>query len=135
MSKSKLLSCSLSSVISNRVLGLEMIRDMSRSLLSSHKLKALSSLKPMYLFLSLLADQNPEVGTDWLYAVIVKNTFFSLNKGMNKPEGYAVITRGGGFLNNDFLPNRKHYLSFSTQKKLQNCYLVELGVNGYKEED
>lgn len=56
-----------------------------KSMLQKEK-KPIFYVKPEWV---IPLNENPEVGTDWLYAVIVKNTFFSLNKGMNKPEGYA----------------------------------------------
>ncbi len=80
-------------------------------------------------------SEDPPVGTDWLYAVVVENTFFSIDGAMDVPEGFAILIRSGGFLRDDFQAKKKHYLSFSKVRRLENCFLVELVANGFKEED
>ena len=77
---------------------------------------------------------DPHVGTDLLYAVIVENTFFKIENMMKKPEGYAIVIRGGGWLREDFQAEKKYNVSFTRVRRLENCFLVRLVVNELKED-
>ena len=78
-------------------------------------------------------DPNP--GTDFLYAVIVENTFFNIEERVKKPDGYAILIRGGGWLREDFQEEKKYQISFSEVRKLENCYLVQLAVKEIAQDD
>ncbi len=78
---------------------------------------------------------DPYPGSDWLNAVVVENNFFTNEDAMKKLTGYAILIRGGGWMRTDFQENKKHVVSFSQVRKLENCFILSMVVNGYKEED
>ena len=78
---------------------------------------------------------DPYPGTDWLSAVVIENIFFTHEDTMTKPNGYAIVIRGGGWMRRDFQENNKHVVSFSEVRKLENCFILSIVVNAYKEEN
>lgn len=70
---------------------------------------------------------DPYPGTDFLYAVVVENTFFNVENVKGKPEGYAILTRPGGWLKEDFQGEKK-YMEYFYIRKLAHCYLVNMAV-------
>ncbi|MEM0134047.1 MAG: hypothetical protein QXU18_02300 [Thermoplasmatales archaeon] len=77
--------------------------------------------------------EDPPVGTDFLYAVIVENTFFKIHNWMKIPEGYAIVTRSGGWLKDDFQAKKRYQTFFRRVRKLENCFLVSISVREVKE--
>lgn len=84
------------------------------------------SIKPKWV---MPLGNNPRPGTDLLYAVVAENTFFKIENRMKKPEGYAILTRHGGWISEDFQEDKK-YQTYSNIRKLEHCYLVNLVVQG-----
>lgn len=77
----------------------------------------------------------PTPGTDFLFAVALKNTFFKIEDTINEPEGFAIVIRGGGWLREDFQRGKKYHVVSSEVRKLENCYVASLVVDEIKEKD
>lgn len=75
--------------------------------------------------------ENPFPGSDFLYAVLVKNTFFKIEGQMTKPEGYAILTHSGGWLRKDFEIGKLFQARYVRVMKLGFCYLVSISVEEY----
>ena len=78
---------------------------------------------------------DPPPGSEWLYAVVVKNKFFSIGRTMPTPMGYVILIMSGGWLNSDFNDDKKHFQFIKRIRKLENCYLVNLTATGYETQE
>lgn len=79
--------------------------------------------------------EHPQPGTDFLFAVAVENTFFKIENKMKEPEGFAIMTRSGGWLREDFQFEKSYQVIFDEVIKLENCYVVWLAVDELKEDN
>lgn len=80
-------------------------------------------------------NEPPRSETDWLYAVAMNNTFFKIGNNMKKSEGFAIVTRNGGWLREDFHNEKRYHVIYSEVRKLENCYVASLVVDEIKEKD
>lgn len=80
-------------------------------------------------------SNNPAPGSDFLYAVLVKNTFFKIPGCVTKPEGYAILTYSGGWLKQDFDRGKLFEVGYARIMKLGFCCLVSLSVKEHYKDD
>jgi hypothetical protein len=85
------------------------------------------SVFPIHPVRVISSVEDPAPASDWLYAVLVKNTFFKIAKQI-KPEGYAIVTRGVEWLRGDFSPGKLYGIRFSQVMKLGFCYLANVSI-------
>ena len=103
----------------------------NRSLIEKDDVKSFT-IKPQRV---IPLGSNPSPGTDWLFAVVVENTFFTINDQIKKPEGYVILERKGGWSGEDLNEDKEYIIFYSMVRKLEHCYLVELLVDEIKDDD
>ena len=80
-------------------------------------------------------ESNLSPETEWFFAVVVENTFFTINDQIKKPEGYVILEGKGGLSGEDFNEDKEYIIFYSMVRKLEHCHLVELLIDEITEGD
>ena len=117
-------------VMKKEIKELDVIFSIEKKERSTMETKNISTF-PIHPVRVIPLTEDPRPGSDWLDTVIVKNTFFKAS-GQISPEGYIILSRGGGWIRNDFQQGKLYIVTFSKVLKLGFCYLANVWVNEQK---